>query len=49
MSEVILQTQELTRRYGHTVALDRASITVKRARSLVWWAAMVRAKPPSSA
>ena len=30
MSEVILQTQELTRRYGHTVALDRASITVEK-------------------
>lgn len=30
MSEAILQTQELTRRYGHTLALDRASITVEK-------------------
>ena len=30
MSEVILQTQELTRRYGRTVALDRATLSVEK-------------------
>ena len=30
MSDVILQTQELTRRYGHAVALDRATLTVEK-------------------
>ena len=30
MSDVILQTQELTRRYGRTVALDRATLTVEK-------------------
>ena len=30
MSEVMLQTQELTRRYGRTVALDRASLSVEK-------------------
>ncbi len=28
--EAILQTQELTRRYGHTLALDRASLSVEK-------------------
>ena len=27
MSEVILQTRDLTRRYGRTLALDHASLT----------------------
>ena len=30
MSEVMLQTQELTRRYGRTVALDRATLSVEK-------------------
>ena len=30
MSELILRTRELTRRYGRTLALDRASLSVEK-------------------
>ena len=34
MSELILRTQELTRRYGRTLALDRASLSVEKGQIL---------------
>lgn len=34
MSELILRTRELTRRYGHTLALDRASLSVEKGQIL---------------
>lgn len=34
MSELILHTQELTRRYGRTLALDRASLSVEKGQIL---------------
>ena len=30
MSELILQTRDLTRRYGHTLALDHAALSVEK-------------------
>ena len=46
MSELILRTRELTRRYGRTLALDRASLSVEKGRSSAWWAGTARARPP---
>lgn len=34
MSELILRTRELTRRYGRTLALDRASLSVEKGQIL---------------
>ena len=30
MPELILQTRDLTRRYGHTLALDHASLSIEK-------------------